>query len=316
MLAKAGEEDAEETSSWTSRYAETAQADDIEEESAQPKKKKARKGVRKAKNKFMEGLEAADATFIGQQLKARLELAAFQTRYRENPRALLWDLGLDTPTDPDEDVYEFPVPPEWIPKYLVRLHHYRREPWEEQGFIEPDLGAFLKAILKNVPNIDQIQGKQFVDLGKQSKKQIRESRLPRMSHDVDLTVLDKAKEEAIEGEISWAVPSGAPDVTVDETGRPFVHGVDNSEEGLREEFGDDAVDTYFLLIEKANKSNFTIEPMHVMLALAGKEGMRESLEENTWFEMFPQTRKQSVDEEAQAVEMLRQMQERVGGLGT
>jgi len=185
----------------------------------------------------------------------------------------------------------------------------------------PDVAAFLSAVFKGIPNRDKIEAKQFRDLGKQSKRQAADSRRKVREERGDRPRLDPEQESAeikkgIEEAVSWQVPTDGPEVTIDEKGRPYVHGVDNSEEGLRKEFGDDATDTYFLLIEQAHSRGFELEPLHVMLALAGREGMRKSLEENTWFQMLPQTRKTTdVDLQAQAIEMLQSLQERVGGLG-
>jgi hypothetical protein len=126
-------------------------------------REQSRPGVQKAKDAYTEGLEKPDVSFIRSRLKDRLVLSAFQDRYRDEPSALAWDLGIWTPPA-GEVVYEFAAPPELVEKYLVRKHHYDKSEWLDNGRIIPDVAAFISKELRQLATKAQAEGKSLREL--------------------------------------------------------------------------------------------------------------------------------------------------------
>ena len=112
---------------------------------------------------------------------------------------------------------------------------------------------------------------------------------------------------------------GRADVSLDDViidkGDVQILGIDDSEEGLRERFGDEGYETLALLSEEAVSRGFELAPVQVMLALRAREGMRESLENGTWFQQFPELKKGDSSRDDEYRGLIKGLLDRVGGLG-
>ena len=284
-------------------------------------REQSRPGVQKAKDAYTEGLEKPDVSFIRSRLKDRLVLSAFQDRYRDEPSALAWDLGIWTPPA-GEVVYEFAAPPELVEKYLVRKHHYDKSEWLDNGRIIPDVAAFISKELRQLATKAQAGGKSLRELEDQvtsrassgGRKRRGGPRRDRLTERVEAAALrGLGDQEAREWQEAGADVS-LDDVIIDK-GDVQILGIDDSEEGLRERFGDEGYETLALLSEEAVSRGFELAPVQVMLALRAREGMRESLENGTWFQQFPELKKGDSSRDDEYRGLIKGLLDRVGGLG-